>query len=219
MESAAEAARNAKETLELAFQMSNILETGLDRHTLSLLIALCDRGVNPEALAALVRELSPAPRAMPPDPSTTTNTSSSSRPNTHHGDKGKKFEPGASKQKSPLAAARLPAVTPLSERCLRFLKLERIKDYLLRRQAEKNEYKVDDLRGSPMNVENLEELIGESHAIVSLSVGPEYHIRILSLVVKDRLERGCAILMHNKVKLVTLYEVKQSCSRGALDVL
>ncbi|URE40183.1 regulatory subunit 4 [Musa troglodytarum] len=116
----------------------------------------------------------------------------------HHGDKGKKFEPGASKQKSPLAAARLPAVTPLSERCLRFLKLERIKDYLLRRQAEKNEYKVDDLRGSPMNVENLEELIGESHAIVSLSVGPEYHIRILSLVVKDRLERGCAILMHNK---------------------
>ncbi|KAH7671762.1 Mitotic-spindle organizing protein 1 [Dioscorea alata] len=55
----AEAARNAKETLELAFQISNILETGLDRHTLSLLIALLDRGVNPEALAALVRELSP----------------------------------------------------------------------------------------------------------------------------------------------------------------
>ncbi|XP_039132108.1 mitotic-spindle organizing protein 1A-like [Dioscorea cayenensis subsp. rotundata] len=56
----AEAARNAKETLELAFQISNILETGLDRHTLSLLIALLDRGVNPEALAALVRELSPS---------------------------------------------------------------------------------------------------------------------------------------------------------------
>ncbi|KAM0933796.1 putative mitotic-spindle organizing protein [Dioscorea sansibarensis] len=55
----AEAARNTKETLELAFQISNILETGLDRHTLSLLIALLDRGVNPEALAALVRELSP----------------------------------------------------------------------------------------------------------------------------------------------------------------
>jgi len=48
-------------SLELAFQMSNILEAGVDRHTLSLLIALCDRGVNPEALAALVRELSLAP--------------------------------------------------------------------------------------------------------------------------------------------------------------
>ncbi|XP_008789684.2 mitotic-spindle organizing protein 1A-like [Phoenix dactylifera] len=60
-----EAARNAKESLELAFQMSNILETGLDRHTLSLLIALCDRGLNPEALAAVVRELSPPPSKEP----------------------------------------------------------------------------------------------------------------------------------------------------------
>ena len=59
-ESAGGAARQAKESLELAFQMSQILDTGLDRHTLSLLMALCDRGANPEALAALVRELSSA---------------------------------------------------------------------------------------------------------------------------------------------------------------
>jgi mitotic-spindle organizing protein 1 len=61
------AARQAKESLELAFQMSQILDTGLDRHTLSLLMALCDRGANPEALAALVRELSSAapPSATP----------------------------------------------------------------------------------------------------------------------------------------------------------
>ncbi|MED6113886.1 hypothetical protein PIB30_074989 [Stylosanthes scabra] len=52
-----EASRSARESLELAFQMSNILDTGLDRHTLSVLIALCDLGVNPEALAALVKEL------------------------------------------------------------------------------------------------------------------------------------------------------------------
>ncbi|RWR75395.1 mitotic-spindle organizing protein 1B [Cinnamomum micranthum f. kanehirae] len=52
-----EAARNARESLELAFQMSNILVTGLDRHTISILVALCDRGLNPEALAAFVREL------------------------------------------------------------------------------------------------------------------------------------------------------------------
>ena len=58
--SAGVAARQAKESLELAFQMSQILDTGLDRHTLSLLMALCDRGANPEALAALVRELSSA---------------------------------------------------------------------------------------------------------------------------------------------------------------
>ncbi|KAM0865820.1 hypothetical protein ACQ4PT_043001 [Festuca glaucescens] len=64
------AARQAKESLELAFQMSQILDTGLDRHTLSLLMALCDRGANPEALAALVRELS---SAAPPTATTASN--------------------------------------------------------------------------------------------------------------------------------------------------
>ncbi|KAH0874754.1 hypothetical protein HID58_072116 [Brassica napus] len=47
----------ARESLELVFRMSNILDTGLDRHTLSVLIALCDLGLNPEALAAVVKEL------------------------------------------------------------------------------------------------------------------------------------------------------------------
>ncbi|KAL6269886.1 hypothetical protein ACE6H2_026797 [Prunus campanulata] len=51
------AAKTARESLDLAFQMSNILDTGLDRHTLSILIALCDLGLNPEALAAVVKEL------------------------------------------------------------------------------------------------------------------------------------------------------------------
>ncbi|KAF8111355.1 hypothetical protein N665_0076s0330 [Sinapis alba] len=52
-----EAAETARESLELVFRMSNILETGLDRHTLSVLIALCDLGLNPETLAAVVKEL------------------------------------------------------------------------------------------------------------------------------------------------------------------
>ncbi|KAM5551207.1 hypothetical protein ABKV19_026169 [Rosa sericea] len=53
----ADAAKTARESLDLAFQMSNILDTGLDRHTLSILIALCDLGLNAEALAAVVKEL------------------------------------------------------------------------------------------------------------------------------------------------------------------
>lgn len=60
-----EAARTARESLELAFHISNILETGLDRHTLSVLISLCDMGVNPEALAALVKELRREPSSFP----------------------------------------------------------------------------------------------------------------------------------------------------------
>ncbi|KAJ0042723.1 hypothetical protein Pint_18501 [Pistacia integerrima] len=67
-----EAARTARESLDLAFHMSNILDTGLDRHTLSILIALCDLGLNPEALAAVVKELrrEPSPSStMPTAPS------------------------------------------------------------------------------------------------------------------------------------------------------
>ncbi|KAJ0985025.1 hypothetical protein J5N97_003381 [Dioscorea zingiberensis] len=125
--------------------------------------------------------------------------------------KEKKFEPAAPpsrvgrrqrKQKGPEAAARLPAVTPLTKCKLRLLKLERIKDYLLMEEEfvasqerlkpheDKNEEdrsKVDDLRGSPMSVGNLEELIDENHAIVSSSVGPEYYVSILSFVDKDQL--------------------------------
>ncbi|KAK8288483.1 hypothetical protein V6Z12_D07G128400 [Gossypium hirsutum] len=41
-----EAARTARESLDLAFHMSNILDTGLDRHTLSVLVALCDLGTS-----------------------------------------------------------------------------------------------------------------------------------------------------------------------------
>jgi len=137
--------------------------------------------------------------------------------------KEKKYEPAAPparvgrkqrKQKGPEAAARLPTVTPTTKCKLRLLKLERIKDYLLmeeefvanqerlKPQEEKTEEdrsKVDDLRGSPMSVGNLEELIDENHAIVSSSVGPEYYVSILSFVDKDQLEPGCSILMHNKV--------------------
>ncbi|KAM3322512.1 mitotic-spindle organizing protein 1A [Capsicum chacoense] len=52
-----EAARNARDSLDLVFHISNILDTGLDRHTLSVLIALSEMGFNPEALAAVVKEL------------------------------------------------------------------------------------------------------------------------------------------------------------------
>ncbi|CAK9326022.1 unnamed protein product [Citrullus colocynthis] len=61
-----EAARTARESLDLAFHMSNVLDAGIDRHTLSVLIALCDMGVNPEALAAVVKEL----RREPPSSET-----------------------------------------------------------------------------------------------------------------------------------------------------
>merc|ERR1712045_489419 len=105
-------------------------------------------------------------------------------------------------------------VTPHTKCRLRLLKQERIKDYLLmeeefirnqerlKPQDEKNEEersKVDDLRGTPMSVGSLEEIIDDNHAIVSTSVGSEHYVSILSFVDKDQLEPGCSVLLNHKV--------------------
>ena len=49
-----------------------------------------------------------------------------------------------------------------------------------------NRSKVDDLRGTPMSVGTLEEIIDDTHAIVSTSVGSEHYVSILSFVDKDQ---------------------------------
>jgi mitotic-spindle organizing protein 1 len=48
---------DAARTLDLVHDISEILDCGLDREQLAVLVALIERGVNPEALAAVVREL------------------------------------------------------------------------------------------------------------------------------------------------------------------
>ena len=65
--------------------------------------------------------------------------------------------------------------------------------------------KVDDLRGTPMAVGTLEEIIDDNHAIVSTSVGSEYYVNILSFVDKDLIEPGCTVLLNNKVRLCLVY--------------
>merc|ERR1711992_224995 len=137
----------------------------------------------------------------------------------------KKYEPPVptrvgkkrKKLKGPDAATKLPQVTPHTRCRLKLLKLERIKDYLLleeefiknqerlKPQEEKHEEertKVDELRGTPMSVGNLEEIIDDNHAIVSTSVGSEHYVSILSFVDKDQLEPGCSVLLNHKVHAV-----------------
>ena len=47
----------AQEALNVLFEISQLLDTGLDKETLSILVSLCEMGVNPEALASIVKEL------------------------------------------------------------------------------------------------------------------------------------------------------------------
>ena len=59
--------------------------------------------------------------------------------------------------------------------------------------------KVDDIRGTPMGVGTLEEMIDDNHAIVSSAMGPEYYVTVMSFVNQDLLEPGCSVLLHHKV--------------------
>ncbi|KAK2056629.1 proteasome regulatory particle subunit Rpt2 [Colletotrichum caudatum] len=125
------------------------------------------------------------------------------------------------------AAAKLPAVFPTSRCKLRLLRMQRIHDHLileeeyvenqerLRRAKAVKEGaairpegdvdrmadergRVDDMRGSPMGVGTLEEMIDDDHAIVSSTTGPEYYVSIMSFVDKDLLEPGASVLLHHK---------------------
>lgn len=58
--------------VNVLFNISNILDTGLDKETLRLLIGLTEAGVNPEALAVIVKELRRAGAEAAAAPATAT---------------------------------------------------------------------------------------------------------------------------------------------------
>lgn len=131
------------------------------------------------------------------------------------------------KQAGTSAAAKLPAVYPTSRCKLRLLRMQRTHDHLILEEeyVENQERlrkakaakegavaapegsedrladergRVDDMRGSPMGVGTLEEMIDDDHAIVSSTTGPEYYVSIMSFVDKDLLEPGTSVLLHHK---------------------
>nr|AAF91244.1 proteasome regulatory ATPase subunit 2 [Trypanosoma brucei] len=124
------------------------------------------------------------------------------------------------KRHGPDAAAKLPKIYPSRACLLKQLRLERCKDYLLLEDelltmitsqwdAQENleegamsHYeaelsKVDALRGMPLEVGTLEEVIDDTHAIVS-TAGSEYYVAMLSFVDKEKLELGCSVLLHDR---------------------
>eukprot|EP00884_Botryococcus_braunii_P001340 jgi/Botrbrau1/11206/Bobra.0075s0002.1 len=47
----------ANEVLDKIYKLATLLDTGLDREEVSIIAALIENGVNPEALALVVKEL------------------------------------------------------------------------------------------------------------------------------------------------------------------
>mmetsp|Transcript_109032 Transcript_109032/g.170467 ORF Transcript_109032/g.170467 Transcript_109032/m.170467 type:complete len:97 (-) Transcript_109032:5-295(-) len=52
------------EALDILLEISTLLNTGLDKETLSALVGLCELGVNPEALAEAVKDLQKEARRL-----------------------------------------------------------------------------------------------------------------------------------------------------------
>ena len=117
------------------------------------------------------------------------------------------------KKKGVDIASKLPTITPNTKCLLRLRKYERIKDYLLMEKeyiqnkkgnikedenAEEEKNLIETLRGSPVDIGTLEEIINEEKAIVSLS-GEEFYVNILSIVDKEQLELGCNVLLRNNM--------------------
>jgi 26S proteasome regulatory subunit T2 len=69
-------------------------------------------------------------------------------------------------------------------------------------RSKEDRSKVDAMRGTPMLIGTLEEIIDDDHAIVSGHGGGESYVPIYSFVDKDMLEPGCSILMNNKSNAV-----------------
>uniref|UniRef100_A0ABI7X4R2 AAA+ ATPase domain-containing protein n=1 Tax=Felis catus TaxID=9685 RepID=A0ABI7X4R2_FELCA len=123
-------------------------------------------------------------------------------------DKRKKYKPPVPNRvptKGTDAASKLPLVTPHTRYYLlmeeEFIRNQEQMKPLEEKQEEERS-KVDDLRGTPMLVGTLEEIIDDNHTIVSTSVGSEHYISILSFVDKDLLEPGCSVLLNRKVHAI-----------------
>lgn len=50
--------------MDVLFEISRILNTGLDMETLSICVRLCEQGINPEALSSVIKELRKATEAL-----------------------------------------------------------------------------------------------------------------------------------------------------------
>ncbi|WPG99019.1 Hypothetical protein R9X50_00182100 [Acrodontium crateriforme] len=62
--------RAARETIDLLAEISTLLNTGLDRQSLSYCVSLIENGVNPEALAKVILKLRETNGQPPTDEAT-----------------------------------------------------------------------------------------------------------------------------------------------------
>jgi 26S proteasome regulatory subunit T2 len=140
----------------------------------------------------------------------------------------------------------LSQVKPAAPCRLRLLRLQRIADHLrieqefvenmkrvaLKDAGKDNEdaEKLEAIRGSPLQVGSVEEVIDDKHVIVSTTHGPEYYVNVLSIVDRDKVKPNASVLLHNKTlsvvgilddevdPVVSIMKVEQSPTESYEDI-
>eukprot|EP00768_Dysnectes_brevis_P001669 gnl/Dysnectes_brevis/1456_a1647_2184.p1 GENE.gnl/Dysnectes_brevis/1456_a1647_2184~~gnl/Dysnectes_brevis/1456_a1647_2184.p1 ORF type:complete len:450 (+),score=130.38 gnl/Dysnectes_brevis/1456_a1647_2184:34-1350(+) len=115
------------------------------------------------------------------------------------------------KRRGPGLQDKIPDFAPHTRCRLRLLKASRIHDMLqlerefITRRKTTTSYRqsdqaqrsmIDRLRGRTQSVATLQEMVDDSHCIVSRSLGPSLYTRILSFVDQDLLDPGTRVLLH-----------------------
>ncbi|KAK8864407.1 mitotic-spindle organizing protein 1 [Kwoniella newhampshirensis] len=49
--------QNARDTIDSLYDLSQLLQTGLDKNTLSVCVGMIEQGANPDTLAAVIKAL------------------------------------------------------------------------------------------------------------------------------------------------------------------
>ncbi|KAI8061117.1 mitotic-spindle organizing gamma-tubulin ring associated-domain-containing protein [Gongronella butleri] len=57
-----------KDTIDILHEIATLLNTKLDKETLALCISLCEKGVNPEALSVVIKDLQKQASSQPNSP-------------------------------------------------------------------------------------------------------------------------------------------------------
>ncbi|KAK8797773.1 26S proteasome subunit [Blastocystis sp. subtype 4] len=129
-------------------------------------------------------------------------------------------------------ANKIPTILPSTKCKLRLLQLQRVYDYLqieteyVRNKSEakkseggkdENELTIESIRGSPLNICTVEEIIDEDHVIISLRGVLQYLVGVASFVDRDLLEPNCSVLV-NPISFFVVGIVPKNTS-SSVDVM
>ena len=129
-------------------------------------------------------------------------------------------------------ANKIPTIAPATKCKLRLLQLQRVYDYLQieneyiknRTEAKKedgepeeDEITIESIRGAPLTISTVEEIVDDDHVIISIKGILEYLVGVASFVDRDLLEPGVSVLL-NSISMFVVGIVQEN-TNSSVDVM